>query len=399
VDFTVTLNNDGTVPLTGVSATVSAITPGVTMIVPTAVFPNIPTTGSAASVASFRAKLPSSLACGAPVTFNVSAQANEGGPWVTGTNPQAVGVVTPGTGTALNEPFTSGIPATWTIVDGGTGGGAAATWTSANPGARTFTSPLVSPVAIVDSDNAGTGATQDEQLITPVLNLSSANSVTLEFDQYFRWYSLGQDEKADVDVRSSATGGAWVNVLRQQGASSNNPDHKTINVTAQAAGAPDVQVRFHYYSAAFEWWWMVDNVKVTFVAPGSCSMNTCASASLPPPVPDGSFGTAMKASRSGGDISLTWDVSTCSGADYHVLYGSLATLPSYAISGAVCDLGVSGASSWPAVPAGSLWFVLVSDDNATTEGSWGSATSGPRGGAGASNQCSLASRSNAGTCP
>jgi len=223
--------------------------------------------------------------------------------------------------------------------------------------------------------------------------------VTLEFDQYFRWYSLGQAEKGDVDVRSSLTGGVWVTVMTNQAASSSNPDHKTINITGQAAGASDVQVRFHYYSASFEWYWQVDNVKVTFVGPGSCAMNTCAAASLPPPVPDGSFGTAMKASRSGGNIDLTWDVATCSGADYHVLYGSLASLPSYTISGAVCDLGASGAQTWPGVPAGSLWFVLVSDDDATTEGSWGSATSGPRGGTSASNLCSAASRSNAGTCP
>jgi len=167
----------------------------------------------------------------------------------------------------------------------------------------------------------------------------------------------------------------------------------------QAAGAANVQVRFHYYQAAFEWYWIVDNVKVTFVGPGSCAMNTCVSASLPPPVPDGSFGTGMKASRSGSAITLTWDVATCSGADYHLLYGALATVSSFTVSGAVCDLGVTGAQVWPSVPAGNLWFVLVADDNATTEGSWGSATSGPRGGTAASGLCSAASRTNAGTCP
>ena len=76
-------------------------------------------------------------------------------------------------------------------------------------------------------------------MITSVLNLSTMTSVTLSFDQYFRWYSLGQNEVADVDVRSAATGGAWVNVLRQQNASSANPDHKTVNITAQAAGTPE----------------------------------------------------------------------------------------------------------------------------------------------------------------
>jgi len=129
-------------------------------------------------------------------------------------------------------------------------------------------------------------------------------------------------------------------------------------------------------------------------------MNTCASASLPPPVPDGSFGTSMKASRSGGNISLTWDVATCSGADYHVLYGALSSVSTYAISGSYCGLGVSGTQTWPGVPAGSLWFVLVADDDVSTEGSWGTATGGgQRGGTSVSGQCGMATRSNAGTCP
>src|SRR5204863_12549 len=83
----------------------------------------------------------------------------------------------------------------------------------------------------------GTTSTQDEQMITSVLNLGTMTSVTVSFDQYFRWYSLGQNELADVDVRSAATGGAWVTVLRQQNASSNNPDHKPVAITPPAAGA------------------------------------------------------------------------------------------------------------------------------------------------------------------
>src|SRR6185436_16686542 len=127
---------------------------------------------------------------------------------------------------------------------------------------RTFTPPLAAPVAIVDSDNAGPSATQNEELITPVLNLATATSVTLEFDQFFRWTFLGANEIADVDVRSSLTGNVFVNVLRQQGASSPDGQHRSLNITAQAAGAANVQVRFHYYQAGFDYWWMVDNVKV-----------------------------------------------------------------------------------------------------------------------------------------
>ena len=30
----------------------------------------------------------------------------------------------------------------------------------------------------------------------------------------------------------------------------------------QAAGKAQVQVRFHYYDASYEWWWEVDNVLI-----------------------------------------------------------------------------------------------------------------------------------------
>jgi len=52
------------------------------------------------------------------------------------------------------------------------------------------------------------------------------------------------------------------------------------------------------------------------------------------------------------------------------------------------------------VPAGDLWFVVVGDDAAGTEGSWGQASGGlERGGTAASGQCGFALRSNAGICP
>ena len=306
-------------------------------------------------------------------------------------------------GTALDEHFTTGIPATWTVVNGGTGGGAAATWTTANPGGRTFASPLVAPVAIVDSDNATSSASQDEQLITPVMNLSTATSVTLQFDQFFRWYNAGLNEFGDVDVRSTLTGGLWVNVFRNQNGDSPNPDHKTLNITPQAAGAADVLVRFHYYQAQFEWWWEVDNVNVTYTAPGPCSMNTClVPPPAPPPVPDGTFGAAMtsaRASADGSSINLIWDASSCAAPGYKILYGPLSSVSSYTLGGSVCALGTGGTAAWGSVPAGDLWYVVVATDGAGTEGSWGTATAGPMGGTTASAQCGDAARSNAGTCP
>jgi subtilisin-like proprotein convertase family protein len=404
VQFKVNVNSDGTASLTNVTATVVPTTPGVTMVDGTASYPNMTGESSADSFAPhFTAQLPPGLPCGSTVDFQVTINANEGS-WVSNFT-QEIGQVLSGDGTAFSENFSAGIPTTWTVVDGGVGGTAGATtWTTANPNNRSFTPPLVHPVAMVDSDFAGsgTGVTQDEELITPLIDLSTATTATLHFDQFFRWFSGGQDEKGDVDVRSNRTGGAWVNVLRNRGASSANPNHRAIDITTQAAGAADVQIRFHYYDGHYEWYWQVDNVRVDFTAPPGCNQTACSAAQSARPVPDGSYGTPMTASRAdvpGSTINLTWDVATCSSSDHHVLYGNLANVASSTVSGAACDIGTSGTATWSGVPAGSLWFVIAGDDNATTEGSWGTTSSGERGGAAASGRCGVTTRDNGATCP
>ena len=271
IQFSVALKNDGITMLTGVTATVTPTTPGVSMVNATASWSNIAAGLTSTSLAPhFTAQLPTSLACGSAVNYTITINANEGS-W-TGSFSQTVGQPLTGGGTVLSESFAGGIPGTWTIVDGGAGGGSAATWTTANPGARTFTSPLVSPLAIVDSDNAGSSATQDEQLITPVLNLGAATAVTLTYDEYFRHFG---SEIADVDVRSSLTGGAWVNVVHNQSSDTANPYRRTVDIGARAAGASNVQVRFHYYSGTYEWYWEVDNVVVTWTGPAGCNMHLC----------------------------------------------------------------------------------------------------------------------------
>jgi subtilisin-like proprotein convertase family protein len=404
INVDVTVYNDGSGPLTGVTATLTSPTPGVTFPVGTAAYPVINEGASLGSTAPhFSVKIPTSQACNSTISFNVAITANEGA-W-SGAFTRGVGQDVPPNGTLLNENFGGGIPATWAIVDGGSGGGAAATWTTANPGSRTFTAPLSSPVAIVDSDNAGTSATQDEQLITPVLAApAAASSVTLEFDQYYRYYNLGLAEHADVDIRSSATGGAWVNLLAQTTTSSATNDHKTIDISSYALGATNLQVRFHYYSGQYEWWWQIDNVKVSYIAPAGCINNVCAA---PPtvvkPVADGSYGTAMTGSRvdaAGTQIDVTWDVSTCSSTNHHILYGDLATVSSYAIGGSACLIGTSGSYGWSGVPAGDLWFVVAGDDGTSTEGSLGTGVGGAeRGGLSASGQCGMSTKDISGSCP
>jgi len=120
---------------------------------------------------------------------------------------------------------------------------------------------------------------------------------------------------------------------------------------------------------------------------------------LVPPVPDGAFGSPLRASRlSATSIGLTWDVASCSAPGYHVVYGTRAGLPTYQVAGGVCSLGTGGSFTWSGVPTGNLWFVVVGDDGAV-EGSWGDASAGPRKGTTASGVCGKTSRVNSGACP
>ena len=156
--------------------------------------------------------------------------------------------------------FDGGIPPGWQVVDGGDGIGGTATWTSRNPCQRKGGAPLGSPWLMVDSDCAGPGDTQDEQLISPPIDASLCTSVQLSFASQFRSLAL---EIGDVDV-SVDGGGTWVNALRLQGFDDGYPVPvtKTLDISALTAGNT-FQVRFYYRNAHFDWWWAVDNFAIT----------------------------------------------------------------------------------------------------------------------------------------
>jgi len=122
-----------------------------------------------------------------------------------------------------------------------------------------------------------------------------------------------------------------------------------------------------------------------------------------PPVPDGTFGAAMKPARQSADgssIAVSWDVGGCAAKGYHALYGPLAAVSSYQLAGGVCGLGTAGSYVWTGVPVGDLWFVVVADDPGGTEGSWGTRSPGGAiNGTTASGLCGATARVNLSACP
>jgi len=406
VQFSVDVKNDGTDLVTDTVVYVTPITPGITMLDDTAAVGNLaPGVTGTTLPPHVIAQLTDTLICGQTVEFQVDMVSNEGS-WPA-TFQQMVGeVVAERSGVTLSEDFSTGIPVEWTVIDRSRSGGPADgfTWyadSAADPaacGSPNPAAPVAGTWAAVDSSCTGGGDRMDEDLITPVLDFVDDPIVTLEFDH---WFEADTGEIADVDVRSSLTGGAWVNVARFTGTSTTNAVHEVIDISALAGDAPDVEIRWHYYEAQAELYWYVDNVVVHFFAPELCLNETCvAPSTTPPPVPDGSAGgspmLADRVTSDGSEISIAWD-DQCAPPSAKIVYGPLDQVSAYTISGSVC--GIGNPEAWAAVPAGDLWFVVVGGDGVAVESSWGLATGGERNGLTPSNTCGETAKEITGTCP
>ena len=400
VQFSVDVKNDGTELVTDTVVHVTPVTAGITMLDDTATVGSLePGVTGTTQPPHVLAQLTDALICGQTVEFQVDMVTGEGS-WPA-TFQQMIGeVIAERSGVTLSEDFTTGIPATWTVIDRSRSGPADGfTWyadSAADPAACGSTNPnapFAGSWAAVDSSCTGGGDRMDEDLITPVMDFVDDPIVTLEFDH---WFAASTGEIADVDVRSSLTGGAWVNVARFTGTSTANPVHEVIDISAQAGNAPDVEIRWHYYEAQAELYWYVDNVVVHFFAPEICNNEVCvAPGSSPPPIPSGSL-LAGRIAPDGSEISVAWD-DQCAPANANILYGPLGQVSTHTVSGAVC--GILNPEAWTAVPAGDLWFVVVGDDGVSVESSWGLATEGERNGLTDSGMCAVTAKDILGTCP
>lgn len=105
----------------------------------------------------------------------------------------------------------------------------------------------------------------------------------------------------------------------------------------------------------------------------------------PPAVPDGGgTGAPMTVSAldvAGTTLQVTFDTAACTGdTGWHIVFGQKTDLPtgaagSYAVDGGVCGIGQSP-FTWNQAPDandgfGLIWWLVLANDGATTEGSWG----------------------------
>jgi hypothetical protein len=146
--------------------------------------------------------------------------------------------------------------------------------------------------------------------------------------------------------------------------------------------------------------------------------NSGAASPAPPPgVPAGGGGSSSlrvaKSDPAGLNLVVSWDVGCSGAADHHLLYGYRSQLPAtlggtYQLAGSRCGVGTGSPFQWLASPdpladpSRLVWFVLVSRDAGTVEGSWGrnsagNERSGP-GAGGASGACGITAKNLTNTC-
>jgi len=157
--------------------------------------------------------------------------------------------------------FTGGLPSGWSRVDGGDSTGD--TWTWTNPAGR-GNSNWSGTFMIADSDYFGYFGygVMDEQLITHNIDCSDYVNVVLKFKHYFDYWEMSLNEICDVDVRVG--GGPWHNLVRYQGADTGG--QVQLDLSSYADGRANVQVRWHYYNADYEYYWGIDDVQIIGVA-------------------------------------------------------------------------------------------------------------------------------------
>lgn len=158
----------------------------------------------------------------------------------------------------LSANFNTGLPAGWNIVGGGS---YPATW-----GVVSFSNvaldPAGTPLLFISSDAAGE-VPLDKIVESAPFNSVGMSAINLSFIEYFRIYNGGFAEKGLVDVWD---GSAWQNVFTQTQATGTSgtwtaPATRNISIPAEYANAA-MKIRFRYI-ANYDYWWAIDNVKIT----------------------------------------------------------------------------------------------------------------------------------------
>jgi hypothetical protein len=164
-----------------------------------------------------------------------------------------------GCGLSEMETFDTEIPAGWTVIDNGVSAG---TWTWTDSIPETFPVAITSDgAAIIDSQAAGDGSEQDDDLESPTYDLGDCTSADLSYDHNFQKDLIGTDVGEVYLVPGE--GGTPVLLASYSSDSPNNAlEAETISITSTELGDETTFKIVFHYEGAFDLGWYVDNVGV-----------------------------------------------------------------------------------------------------------------------------------------
>lgn len=189
------------------------------------------------------------------ITITADVSAYEPGEWIFGNIEFLTDDTHPGTvAELLAEDFEVWPPAGWTID---ADPASCDTWLSTETTEYTNNTGGTGFAADANSDYCGDA--MDTWMISPVMDFSGFDSVSLQFKSDFWDYGNVDDGYVDVSVDGGTT---WTNVLHYEKQDYYGPRTETVDLSAYV-GETTVTLRFHYVAPDWDWWWQVDDVVVS----------------------------------------------------------------------------------------------------------------------------------------
>lgn len=190
----------------------------------------------------------------------------------------------------FSENFESGFPAGWTASP------SSGAWTvpgvsssSYNPGSHTV-------YASVNDDASQTSANGNSDLITPVINLSTASTVFLQYDCYYG-HGTYQSITESADLQYSTDGGATYTTYGTLPVGAWTVNY--VNLTSQLAGQANVKIKWHYNdNGGWLFGASIDNVSLYAPAPNAAALTAITPGNGSP----SAYGAALSNVSLGGTI-------------------------------------------------------------------------------------------------
>jgi len=116
---------------------------------------------------------------------------------------------------------------------------------------------LTGNYAYLNSDNYGSGFTQNVDLITPLFDFKNQTNIILSFNHYYVHYA-GSSATLSYSIDNGAN---WTQIQQWTATTTANPAVFSQDVTAQVAGSSQVLFKWNY-TGTYAWYWAIDNVSI-----------------------------------------------------------------------------------------------------------------------------------------